>query len=248
LPTHPPTLGERFMSKASTAPAPLLKISDLHKEFHQGNHCIKVLKGVSFELEKGSFTSLVGESGSGKTTFLQIIGALDAPTRGSVQFEGMDVHKLGPIRRARYRQEKIGFIFQSYQLLPDLTAQENIVLAGQLTHRPMKKVIQRAQELMVRMRIEHRKDHRPAELSGGEQQRVAIARALMNDPPLILADEPTGNVDPQNVKTIMELLRELRDKENKTILMVTHNMELARQTDQTYRFKDGILIKCKTSE
>jgi lipoprotein-releasing system ATP-binding protein len=211
-------------------------VENLHKVYPDGT---KALKGVSFRIEKGEFVGLMGPSGSGKSTLLHIIAGLDKPTEGKVLVDGKDITRMNEDQLAEFRKNNIAFIFQFYYLLEDFTTLENLTLIGQLGgQREPKK---RALELLSFLRLSHRANHRPYQLSGGEQQRTAIGRALMLKPKIILADEPTGNLDLEEGKRIFELFLELRDKEGITFLIATHNQEMARYFDRVLRIRDGLL-------
>jgi lipoprotein-releasing system ATP-binding protein len=211
-------------------------VENIHKVYPDGT---KALKGVGFRIEKGEFVGLMGPSGSGKSTLLHIIAGLDRPTEGKVLVDGKDITRMDEDQLAEFRKNNIAFIFQFYYLLEDFTALENLTLIGQLTgQREPKK---RALELLNFLRLSHRANHKPYQLSGGEQQRTAIGRALMLNPKLILADEPTGNLDLEEGKRIFELFLELRDKEGITFLIATHNQEMAKYFDRVLRIRDGLL-------
>jgi putative ABC transport system ATP-binding protein len=185
---------------------------------------------------------LVGPSGSGKSTLLGILGGLDSPTAGRVEINGVDVTRMGEARLTEIRNENIGFIFQFFNLIPTLTAQENVMLPIQFARKQRFKPAQRAKDLLKLLGLGDRLHHRPSELSGGQQQRVAIARALANNPPLILADEPTGNLDSESGKLVLETLREIRQNEGTTVLLVTHDPDLAAQMDRVLTLVDGRIV------
>jgi lipoprotein-releasing system ATP-binding protein len=214
----------------------VILVENVHKVYPDGT---RALKGVSFRIEKGEFVGLMGPSGSGKSTLLHIIAGLDKPTEGRVLVDGKDITRMNEDQLAEFRKNNIAFIFQFYYLLEDFTVLENLVLIGQLAgQREPKK---RALELLNFLRLSHRANHKPYQLSGGEQQRTAIGRALMLNPKIILADEPTGNLDLEEGKRIFELFLELRDKEGITFLIATHNQEMARYFDRVLRIRDGLL-------
>ncbi len=222
----------------------MLKVTDLTKEFTADSGNVTAVEGVSFAVPQGQFASIIGKSGSGKSTLLSLLGALDRPTKGSIEVGDKDITKLGDHALINYRCKKIGFVFQSYNLIPNLTALENVMLPMEFagTSRAQRK--QRAQELLEQVGIEGGKQLRkPSRLSGGEQQRVAIARALANKPEVILADEPTGNLDSQTGKMIFDLLHSLSRSEHTTIIAVTHDLSIAGKTDVTFRLQDGKLTK-----
>jgi len=214
----------------------VILVENVHKVYPDGT---RALKGVSFRIEKGEFVGLMGPSGSGKSTLLHIIAGLDKPTEGRVLVDGKDITRMNEDQLAEFRKNNIALIFQFYYLLEDFTVLENLVLIGQLAgQREPKK---RALELLNFLRLSHRANHKPYQLSGGEQQRTAIGRALMLKPKLILADEPTGNLDLEEGKRIFELFLELRDKEGITFLIATHNQEMTRYFDRVLRIRDGLL-------
>lgn len=220
----------------------MLKVKDLKKTFQSGDLKVAAVGGVSFEVPEGQFASIVGRSGSGKTTLLSLLGALDKPTSGSIEIDGKDISQMHDHALIRYRCEKIGFVFQGYNLVPNLTAIENVMLPMEFAKVPKSKRSERAKELLDQVGLSGDKQQRkPGKLSGGEQQRVAIARALANKPKLILADEPTGNLDSQTGKMIFDLLHGLAKSENTTIVTVTHDLEIAGKTDTTFHLQDGKL-------
>jgi len=222
----------------------MLKVTDLTKEFNAESGKVTAVSGVSFTVPTGQFASIIGKSGSGKSTLLSLLGALDRPTSGSIEVGDKDVTKLGDHALINYRCNKIGFVFQNYNLIPNLTALENVMLPMEFAGGSKQKRKKRAQELLNQVGIDDDKQLRkPGRLSGGEQQRVAIARALVNKPEVILADEPTGNLDTQNGKMIFDLLHSLTRSENTTIIAVTHDLSIAGKTDVTFRLQDGKLTK-----
>jgi lipoprotein-releasing system ATP-binding protein len=224
---------------------PLLSAVNLHKTYVKHANKICVLRGLDLDVCEGEFLSVIGNSGSGKSTMLHLLGTLDRPDDGEIHLDGRRIDNLKAEDRDRLRNETFGFIFQFYHLLPEFNALENVLSPALITHsfwswwgvrREMKR---RAAELLDRVGLSHRLTHRPSELSGGEMQRAAIARALINRPRVLLADEPTGNLDSSNGQQIMQLLRELNRSENLTIVMVTHNMELVADTDRVVKIADG---------
>lgn len=218
----------------------MLDVTNVRKVFSSGGHKVAAVNGVSLRVPQGELASIVGQSGSGKTTLLSLIGALDKPTEGSIIVDGQDITKLHDRALIKYRGQKIGFVFQSYNLIPNLTAIENVMLPMEIGTLPRKLRKQRAQELLERVGMHGDKQMRkPGRLSGGEQQRVAIARALANKPKLILADEPTGNLDSKTGAMIFELLHDLSQTEHATIVVVTHDLSIARQTNMQFRLQDG---------
>ena len=202
---------------------------------------LKVLKGVNFTINKGEIVSVVGASGAGKTTLLQILGTLDRADGGDIVFENKSTSALSKKDLAQFRNQNIGFVFQFHHLLPEFTAFENVCLPGYIGKRNKKEVEKRAKELLIQLGLENRVEHKPNELSGGEQQRVSVARALINDPALILADEPSGNLDSTTAKELHQLFFDLRDKFQQTFVIVTHNEDLAKMADRTLVMKDGMI-------
>jgi len=202
---------------------------------------LKVLKGVNLHIKKGEFVSIVGSSGAGKTTLLQILGTLENPTYGEVIIDGTDITKLKDKGLSEFRNKNIGFVFQFHNLLAEFTALENVCLPAFIKGENKKEVEKRAMELLTLLNIENRSSHKPSELSGGEQQRIAVARALINSPSIILADEPSGNLDSKNAKELHNLLLKLNKERNQTIVVVTHNNELANITNRKLEIRDGII-------
>jgi len=203
---------------------------------------LEVLKGVSLQVKKGEIVSLVGPSGAGKSTLLHILGTLDRPDSGIVKIEYKEVFKQSEKALSAFRNKSIGFIFQFHHLLPEFTAVENICIPAFIGGKTKKESEAKAMELLVLLNLSHRANHKPTELSGGEQQRVAVARALINNPALIMADEPSGNLDTNNARDLHKLFFELRDKLNQTFIIVTHNEELADMADRKVQMKDGIIV------
>ena len=202
---------------------------------------LQVLKGIDLHIDKGEIVSIVGPSGAGKTTLLQIIGTLDRPDSGTVTIDGIDTSTLGGNRLADFRNRHVGFVFQFHQLLPEFTAAENVMMPAYIAGTPARQAAQRAAELLDFMGLADRGSHKPAELSGGEKQRVAVARALMNNPAVILADEPSGSLDSRNKAELHQLFFDLRDKFGQTFVIVTHDEHLASITDRTIKMNDGLL-------
>lgn len=215
----------------------MIQIENLTKSF--GN--LQVLKGVSLSIKKGEVISIVGPSGAGKTTLLQLIGTLDKPSGGSIRFNGEELGKMSESRLATFRNRHIGFVFQFHQLLPEFTALENIIIPALIAGRKRKEAEAEAMELLRIMGIEQRAQHKPSEMSGGENQRVAVARALINRPDVILADEPSGSLDSHNKEELHRLFFDLRDKLGQTFIIVTHDESLAAFTDRTIRMVDGVI-------
>jgi putative ABC transport system ATP-binding protein len=221
----------------------MLSVTGLTKTFSSGSDPVHAVNNVSFEVPDGVFASIIGKSGSGKSTLLALLGALDKPTSGTIQVGDSPITSLHDRDLIKYRRSRIGFVFQSYNLIPNLTAIENVMLPMEFAGMSKKDRRKRATELLAQVGIEdHKHERKPARLSGGEQQRVAIARALANKPKLILADEPTGNLDSATGKLIVNLLHELARKHKTTIVAVTHDLEIARQTDLTFKLADGKLV------
>lgn len=216
----------------------MIKAQKIHKSFGE----LEVLKGVDLFVEKGEIVSIVGASGAGKTTLLQIIGTLDKPNSGEIIVDGVDVRKLNADKLSIFRNKHIGFIFQFHQLLPEFTALENVIISALIGKTDPKKATERAKELLDYLQLSDRLTHKPSELSGGEKQRVAVARALINNPSLILADEPSGSLDSQNKVELHKLLFDLRDKFGLTEVIVTHDTELAKICDRTIEMKDGRIL------
>ncbi len=215
----------------------MIKLSNIHKSFNE----LEVIKGVDLVIEAGSITSIMGASGAGKSTLLQMMGTLDIPDKGSVLFDEVDITSLSKKELAKFRNENIGFIFQFHHLLPEFTALENVAMPGYIANQNKKEVDERAKELLISLGLEHRIEHKPNEMSGGEQQRVAIARALLNNPKVILADEPSGNLDSTNARELHELFLKLRDEYQQTFVIVTHNEEFAKYGDRLVYMEDGII-------
>ena len=218
---------------------PLLSARDIHKTYILGKRSLEVLCGVDLELRRGDFLALRGASGAGKSTLLHLLGGLDVPTRGEIRLAGRNLATLSGQELARVRNREVGFIFQSYYLLPELDALENVCLPARMARMPAAKAEVRGRELLARVGLQERIEHKPYELSGGEQQRVAIARALINEPELILADEPTGNLDSHTGQEIIELLVALRAEKQTTLVMATHDAMLAARAPKVIELVDG---------
>ncbi len=222
----------------------MLEVKNLVKKFQSGDSVVTATDDITFTVPDGQFASIVGRSGSGKSTLLSLLGALDKPTSGSIVVGGQDVANMGDHQLISYRGKSIGFVFQNYNLVPSLTALENVMLPMEFAKMPKLERIERAKSLLAEVELEpDQMDRKPGRLSGGQQQRVAIARALANKPKLILADEPTGNLDSATGKMIFDLLHQLSRKENTTIIVVTHDLEIAGKTDRTFKLDDGKLVK-----
>jgi len=226
---------------------PVIKVEDLWKIYQLGEVQVEALRGVSFEIEEGEFVAIMGPSGSGKSTLMNILGCLDRPTRGRYFLDGQEVSQLNENQLAQVRNKKIGFIFQSFNLLPRLTALQNVELPLIYAGIPSQKRKEQAIKSLEAVGLGDRIHHYPNQLSGGQQQRVAIARALVNDPSIILADEPTGNLDTRSSEEIMHILQEL-NQEGKTIVLVTHERDIASHTHRILHFRDGQLVDNETIE
>lgn len=219
----------------------MITAKNIHKKYGD----LEVLKGVDLEINKGEVVAIVGPSGAGKTTLLQILGTLDTPTKNegtSLSINSENVLQLKDSNLSKFRNNEIGFIFQFHQLLPEFTALENVCIPAFIANTSKSKAEKKAKELLEFLGLSHRLNHKPNELSGGEQQRVAVARALINDPSVIFADEPSGNLDSESANSLHELFFTLRDKFNQTFVIVTHNQELADQADRKLKMKDGKII------
>lgn len=222
----------------------MIDIKGITKSF--GN--LQVLKGIDLHINKGEVVSIVGPSGAGKTTLLQIIGTLDRPDEGTVVIDGMEISQLSKKRLADFRNQHIGFVFQFHQLLPEFTALENIMIPAFIAGKSRNEAKKRAEELLAFMDLSDRAGHKPNELSGGEKQRIAVARALVNNPAIILADEPSGSLDSKNKADLHRLFFELRDKFGQTFVIVTHDESLASITDRTIHMRDGLLTDTSISD
>lgn len=217
----------------------LLEVKNICKTYGSGETAVNALKNVSFSVPKGEYTAIVGESGSGKSTLLNMIGALDAPTSGRVVIDGKDIFSMNDRKLTVFRRRNIGFIFQAFHLIPELTVEQNMIFPLLLDYRkPDKKYLE---ELLTVLNLKERRNHLPGQLSGGQQQRVAIGRALITRPSLILADEPTGNLDTQNSSEVIALLKEASRKYEQTIIMITHNRSIAQTADRVLQVSDGVL-------
>ena len=216
----------------------MIKANNIYKSF--GN--VNVLKGVDLSINKGEIVCIVGASGAGKSTLLQIIGTLEKADKGTIVIDGQDISSLNSKKLATFRNQKIGFIFQFHHLLPEFTALENICIPAYIAGISQKEATSRAMKLLEYLNLTDRKDHKPSMLSGGEQQRIAVARALINKPSIVLADEPSGNLDSKSAKELHELFFNLREKTGQTFIIVTHNPQLAEMADRTLTMKDGSII------
>lgn len=220
----------------------MLEVKDVKRSFKSGDYTVNAVSDVSFSVSEGKFVSIVGKSGSGKSTLLSLLGALDKPSAGSIKIDGKNIAKMSDHKLIDYRCKTIGFVFQNYNLIPNLTALENVILPMEFANVPRKTRVARGRQLLEQVGLsKDQMERKPGRLSGGQQQRVSIARALANKPKLILADEPTGNLDTQTGKMIFNLLHELARSENTTIITVTHDMSIAGRTDNTFQLQDGTL-------
>ena len=224
------------------SPAEILRAEGLVKTYHSAGEATRVLRGVSLNVRRGELVAIVGPSGAGKTTLLYLLGGLASPSAGRVELAGKDLYSLGDGELSRLRNERLGFVFQSHLLLPDLSAEENVALPVRLGGMSPAKARQRGRELLHEVGLGHRATHRPGELSGGEQQRVAVARALARDPDLILADEPTGNLDKANSEAVYSLLAEVAARGRQGVVLVTHNPDLAARAHRIIRMEDGSIV------
>jgi len=219
----------------------MIEAKDLHKIYKNGASQLHVLKGIDLKVEKGEVLAVFGPSGAGKSTLLHLLGGLDAPTKGEVYINGIDIYSMNGYERAKLRNRKIGFVFQFYHLLPEFDALENVVLPLliKVENRKFRDIRERGIEILTAVGLNERLHHRPNQLSGGEQQRVAIARALVNDPEILLCDEPTGNLDSETGKQVLDLLWNLNRKQNLTLIIVTHENEIAKVAEKVLYIKDG---------
>jgi putative ABC transport system ATP-binding protein len=227
------------MTDPSSRTDTIIEVRNLRKTYRTGDLEVPVLRGLDLDVRRGEFLAVIGPSGSGKSTLFHILGGLAAPTSGSVAIDGVKLESLTDGQRTELRQKKIGFVFQKYNLLPTLTAGDNIEIARTLAGDPPRAA--NFENILKMLQIGQRLDHKPRALSGGEQQRVAIARALVNQPAILLADEPTGNLDTENSNTVLEIMRHLNRETGQTILMITHNPEAAAYADRTVAIRDGIV-------
>ena len=226
---------------------PILKIRGLCKTIHSGTHEVEILRGIDFAIPRGQFVAIRGPSGSGKSTLLGLMAGLDTPTAGTIVLDGWEISHLGEDEMALLRGRKIGFVFQSYQLVPTLTAEENVLLPLDLAGDGYAGV-DRARELLDRVGLADRRDHYPVQLSGGEQQRVALARAFIRKPPIVMADEPTGNLDGANGRHVLDMLLDLNRREQTTLILVTHDAELAAHAGRLVNLRDGRIESDETRE
>ncbi|MEO6050191.1 MAG: ABC transporter ATP-binding protein [Pyrinomonadaceae bacterium] len=221
---------------------PILQTVDLKKSYKIGKLDVPALRGLSFEVSAGEFVAIMGPSGCGKSTLLHLLGGLLSPTSGSIVIDGENLSKVSDARRTDIRRRKIGFVFQRFNLFPTLSAEGNLQLAEKIHTGSGSKNSDRRREVLRLLKLEDKMHHKPLELSGGEQQRVALARAIVNGPAIILADEPTGNLDTENSKIVLDMFRELNEKFNQTIIMITHNPEAAAVCSRTIQMRDGHIV------
>jgi lipoprotein-releasing system ATP-binding protein len=234
--------GQRF-PRASGAPTPLVVASELSRHFTTGRETLEVLTGLDLKVSHGQTVAITGESGSGKSTLLGLIGGLDRPTGGTLFVGGIDIAGLHETELSAYRNRSVGFIFQFHFLLKDFTALENVMIPGMMGSGPQRLLRERARQLLAEVGLGGRADAWPLELSGGERQRVAVARSLINEPPLILADEPTGNLDERNARSVEEMLFGLVEKHRRTMILVTHDTALSRRAGQHFQLAAGKLVQ-----
>jgi len=229
-------------STPAAAPPPILELHNVTKWIDSGARRVDILRGIDLAVERGEYVAVMGASGSGKSTLLGLLAGLDSPSAGSIRLDGDEISGLAEDRLAELRGRKIGFVFQSYQLIATLTAEENVLLSAELAGELGPAAFERARHLLDEVGLSERRDHYPVQLSGGEQQRVALARAFMRRPPLLLADEPTGNLDSTNGAQVLELLLRLNRSEGATLVLVTHDTELARHATRILTMKDGLIV------
>ncbi len=221
---------------------PILEVRDLRKTFKLGDQIVNAVDGVTFAIAPGEIVGIVGPSGSGKSTLLGLLGGLDTPDAGEITLDGVEISRLNERKLTNIRNEKLGFVFQFFNLIPNLTALENVALPIEFSHQTQFKPQQRATELLTHFGLGDRLHHRPNQLSGGQQQRVAIARALANNPPILLADEPTGNLNSEASELVMQSLRQVRQDFGTTVVIVTHDPDVAREADRTLTLIDGRMV------
>ncbi|GAB6281722.1 MAG: ABC transporter ATP-binding protein [Ignavibacterium sp.] len=222
----------------------IIRTENISKSYHNDDKIkLEVLKGIDLEIPKNKISVIIGSSGAGKSTLLHILGGLDKPDKGNVFINDINIINLSDDKISKFRNKNIGFVFQFHHLLPEFTALENVSIPLMINNFSFQESSNRGKELLELLGLEERMHHKPAELSGGEQQRVALARALANDPPIILADEPTGNLDTENSEAINQIFLKLKNEYNKTFLIVTHNQELMKLADYVFEIKDGIILK-----
>jgi lipoprotein-releasing system ATP-binding protein len=218
----------------------ILEARDIHKVYNEGSKALPVLKGIGLSVKKGGFVAITGPSGAGKSTLLHILGGLDLPTSGCVLFDGKDISKINDLKLCRIRNKRIGFVFQFYHLLPEFTVLENVLMPALIGQKSG--IDAEARQLLAQMGLGERLGHFPAQLSGGEKQRVAMARSLINKPEILFCDEPTGNLDSKSGNDIAALIKKINLENKMAVVLVTHNLELAKSADCIYHLKDGILV------
>jgi putative ABC transport system ATP-binding protein len=233
---------ERPQSQCDNKSSPVIRVSSLTKSISTATHRVDILKGIDFEIARGEFVAIMGASGSGKSTLLGLLAGLDSPTTGKIFLDGEDITGLDEDRMAVLRGRKVGFVFQSYNLIPTLTAEENVLLPHELAGGNSAEGRKRARELLDTVGLSERRDHYPVQLSGGEQQRVALARAFTAKPAILLADEPTGNLDTQNGRHVLDLLIQLNQREGTTLVLVTHDQALAAYASRRITLRDGLVV------
>jgi putative ABC transport system ATP-binding protein len=231
------------MNDAGSHRAPALEVRDLCRTYGSGVTAVQALRGITFRIERGGMVCIMGKSGSGKSTLLRQLGLLDSPTSGEVLLEGFEATRLPESRRRVIRLERLGYVFQEYALLPELVAEENVYLPALMSGRPLRACRERARQLLAMLDLGNRTGHRPSELSGGEQQRVAIARAMMNDPAILFADEPTGNLDSASSEMVMKALARMNDELGVTILFVSHDLDHRQYARDLIFLRDGVLTE-----
>jgi putative ABC transport system ATP-binding protein len=222
---------------------PILELKGVTKWIDTGTHRVEILRGIDLTVERGEYVAIMGASGSGKSTLLGLLAGLDSPSAGSIQLDGEEISGLGEDRLSVVRGRKIGFVFQSYQLIPTLTAEENVLLPAELAGELGREAYDRARSLLDTVGLSERREHYPVQLSGGEQQRVALARAFVVEPPIVMADEPTGNLDSANGKLVLDLLLERNKRAGTTLVLVTHDPEVASRADRKIVLKDGMIVE-----
>ena len=223
--------------------ASLIQIQDLHKSFMLGNQTVEVLRGINLDMKRGEMVAIAGASGAGKSTLLHIMGTLDRPTQGTLFYDGQNLLDYSESALAEFRNQRIGFVFQFHHLLPEFTALENTYLPALIQKQAKTQAVDTAKKLLTEVGLAHRFHHKPGELSGGEQQRVAVARALIRNPELVLADEPTGNLDTHTGEALFDLLRNLNQKRSTAFVIVTHNEKLSAQSDRLIHIQDGLITE-----
>ena len=231
---------------AQTQAVAMVSVRGLKKSIDSGSHTVHILRGLDFEIPRGQVVAIMGPSGSGKSTLLGLLAGLDTPSGGEIYLDGIEIGQMEENTLARLRGRKLGFVFQSYQLVPTLTAEENILLPLDLAG-DGRDGSARAEELLGAVGLLERRDHYPIQLSGGEQQRIALARAFVGQPPIVMADEPTGNLDTTNGDMVLSLLLDLNKRENTTLVLVTHDRQLAKQADRIITLRDGLIVSDESS-